>query len=376
MQSLSTSDRIAAIIEPWAKSPDKPDFRVHDMIIMALLDNAKGLTQAQVAEWIVDNFRFYKLGLTERLWETPLRHRLPFGVKEDLYPADKEISLFRARFKQVFSDINVPFCVRFDGENPVWSISEVAGFACLPSAISGQPEVKDVPFRFLDLAPEIRNTIYEMAFQLPVSGVGYDENTKSLKTLTRDIDEPPNFADWQTVDFYGFAAMIIPTGTSRTQKSMLETFTVNRQFRQEAMPVFYNLNHFHFADVCSMNKHLAHIPADMRTNISWISFTYARGPTGYVEATEDAGIRAFRMLRDISKLRRLDVSIDEKAWVGAGGGSVKYKSVMNWLGLIYYVKFAGWRWSISLAVRQLKLLSKPTYCGRRTLPEARSARAR
>ena len=322
-------------IRQWATRAEKPPYRVKSMVMFALIDMSQGLTQAEIVEWITDHFRFWKLCANTSL----LLRDGTAGFSADL--TDNEIATFQTQFDEVFNDIDIPFRVYGTVNGAIWSISPTAGEAAarVRSITRAGP-----PFRFMDLAPELRNKIYEMAFQLPKSGIAYSPHETKFTMLTDDLSQPSNFAHWQAVDKGTPLAVSIPRFSSPAVGKLLGPLRVSWQFYKEAMPLFYEINHFHFANVHDMYEQVTRISDARRKHIEHISFTYSRSTSVHREERVAASI--FGTMCRIKYLTRLDICIDEAEWLRHSGHvngapSGKYSSVMNMAGLGTLHKFRG-----------------------------------
>lgn len=112
-----------------------------------------------------------------------------------------------------------------------------------------------------------------------------------------------------------------------TYRALLQ---VSKQVFQEAMPVFYGGNNFVFPTLERMLWFLERTPESRRNHVNHINFHYES-----FEVTDAA--RAFRFLKEISKLRKLDVVIGislrcciRPLW---GSSSPQYSSLLEVPGI-------------------------------------------
>ncbi|KAK3673773.1 hypothetical protein LTR78_006326 [Recurvomyces mirabilis] len=123
-------------------------------------------------------------------------------------------------------------------------------------------------FPFLDLPPEIRNRIYDVVFRFLKSGVCLD--TGSAKNGARVLSKSLNNTDVSWRD---------RSGQFRTQsiRKILSPLATSKQFRQEALPYFYQVNTFVFLDQGDMNVTLRRLPKAHIPFLRSIKFTYLAG---------------------------------------------------------------------------------------------------
>jgi hypothetical protein len=101
-----------------------------------------------------------------------------------------------------------------------------------------------------------------------------------------------------------------PSATERTAELMALLF-VNKQIFEEAMPVFYDVNHFHAANLIELYNMLRHCGARRRPYFTNISFRYSQG-TGIKSAA-----RAFELLKDVKRLRHLEIEVVDTDFFGS-----------------------------------------------------------
>ena len=149
-------------------------------------------------------------------------------------------------------------------------------------------------FPFLKLSPELRETIYQMVFGFPPSGLmtGYLHRSVeiSLRTITKDFSCPFSF---QGTRRYSIAGQF----TLPLLKVILAPLLANKQVFAEASYCFYRVNTFYFCDIYDLHKILSSISPSRRQHLGHIAFGYRP-----VDARRAAA--AFRVLATVKRLRR------------------------------------------------------------------------
>ena len=278
---------------------------------MALIDCGEPMTRREICEWVVDAFRYYKLCAIEGMWKDNSSNKTMWVSTQHA-----AIRSFKNRCEYLLGELESP--IEHDESLSTWWISQAAGIAALPKIIKPSSSATSA-FRFFDLPAELRNKIYDMVFGFPTSGLHRKRNASNFVTLSRDLDEPPDFDLWhQYMDQFQYCkADPVPSFTTGSLGTILRSLTVSRQFYKEAMPIFYAINHFYFSNVYSMHKALLSLSEQRRSHLSWVSFRYKQVSYGHEE--HRCAVAAFSLLATLDNLRRLDIQIDEERWISHEG---------------------------------------------------------
>lgn len=199
--------------------------------------------------------------------------------------------------------------------------------------------------RFFELPAEVRLMIYEEVLRVPAGELQYDDHefdprNKGLKfrlSSRGERHERSYRRNWSTLLTMGRADSIRNYKPNRWASdptpNIMSLLRVNRQMFEEAMPVFYNVNTFHANSLQELTHMLQHCGARRRECFSNISFEYGdkTGPR--------TALKAFRLLMQVKYLHTLQISIEDKPYLGSGTNDAPYKSVdlmpgMELLGII------------------------------------------
>ncbi|KAK5702152.1 hypothetical protein LTR17_022579 [Elasticomyces elasticus] len=169
--------------------------------------------------------------------------------------------------------------------------------------------VDNTIFPFFELPPELRNAIYTMLFQYPRSGLYLPDDKRTPKIVSRDLDD---------------ATALMPV-VYRTRKpyhtgklgDILSPLLANRQFYNEAMPIFFDINTFYFLDQSHMRKAIGNLPEVSRKHIRSLGFTYTVAKASQVRDAQN-----FRILQSLPNLRASSLWFHVDMWKKRREGSM------------------------------------------------------
>ncbi|KAI7534983.1 hypothetical protein KC331_g12270 [Hortaea werneckii] len=246
LQSLR--NEVQEVIRPYTTADEEPPFSGGELIVMALVDtDEETLPKDRILRWIINTFKYYHDVFVDKAFQA-LEPDLNFGIGSD--------EAVLVNIAEAFTEYEVPICEsRVMGEKrdpKFWSVTTQAARLYLRHWL--EPEREGI-FPFLELSPEIRNNIYELLFTFPSSGVHVQESKDGDKEgfdvyFLQRIDEPgPSSRKWSDSLVKGSQFII-----KKSMDDILVLLYVNRQVYEEAMPLFYMLNMFHF-DSYSVELH-------------------------------------------------------------------------------------------------------------------------
>ncbi|KAI7487590.1 hypothetical protein KC351_g2550 [Hortaea werneckii] len=284
LQSLR--DEVQEVIRPYTTADKEPPFSGGELIVMALVyTDDDALPKDRILRWIINTFKYYHDAFIDKA------------------------------FQNLADDLNFK-TARLASEKctaSLWSVTTQAARVYLRHWL--EPE-RDGTFPFLDLPPEIRNSIYELLFTLPSSGI-HVQNADGREGFDafflERIDEPvPYGRKWsESLDLGS------PSIKKKSMNDILALLCVSKQVNNEAMPMFYMINMFHFDSysielqnlVWSMPKsrfeHLRKLHLDFGEHVTewlldlWIDITGAL-------SAKSAGLAELRL------------SMTDDAWLGRG----------------------------------------------------------
>lgn len=235
------SSEINDLLTPYREHNMEPPFTPAEMIVMAVLSSETyAPTVGEILQWIIREFKYFSLKVIEEYVHT-------VNIDEEFVEGDERLDMVVKGFQKAFGCWAAPiqnaegetlFVV--DGLEDQVTVPVDAGRIFLRRWL--EPDRKG-SFRFLDLPAEVRNTIYEMVFSLPASGIRIGQNftfSHGPSLLHRDCDCEDDIVvhDWlareNCSDFENFAPM----------QTLLALLSVNKQISSEAMPYLYSVNYF------------------------------------------------------------------------------------------------------------------------------------
>ncbi|KAK3633651.1 hypothetical protein LTR56_015717 [Elasticomyces elasticus] len=302
---LGVRERIDVATLSWSKTEEEPPFCATDLILMALLSRGCPLTRKEICKWMVDNFGYYRKLAAEALWG--------YNRAAGELPAVHEV---HRKLDRAFKKYDLPVHVK-DLEGEGVEVKYTAHAAAGSMLALPNDNLKKGAFPFFRLPAELRNTIYELVFQYPRSGLYFASScTTQPRTLSRDLDDvgefpPPASSRKPWEDLY----------LAKPVHVILEPLLTSRQFYNEAMPVFFQINTFYFPNYHTMSATLYGIPVAHKKHIRSVSFKLA---TYIWQAKVDENFVALLMLPD---LRKMCIRFDEGNWLNGGLGVPAHQSI-------------------------------------------------
>lgn len=165
-------------------------------------------------------------------------------------------------------------------------------------------------FRFMELPFELRTMIYKMT----LSYATCERLIVSRKFHDRTVGGRLHFEIPRTHGAANFLNDVHDVITDNFQ-GMLALLSVNKQAYAEAMPIFYESNHFAFEDVSELLKFLTGIGPERRNHLLKLSVRYDHR-TCHRKQLKEVSRPAFTLLSQCSRLRRLEIrGYDEEAYL-------------------------------------------------------------
>ena len=310
MASLKPQVEIA--IAPYASSTSAiPPFTVAEMMVMAWVCRKKPrynfVSDKEVSDWTFLTFGYYRVMALEELYEHG------FQECERTFKARSEFhDLVFQRTIQV-ERMEVPLQACRHNVEMGYSSTLPGARRFLNRTIGGELNTFG---GFFKLPVEIRVLIYEKVFFCHVDGLQYIDAEFQPKSKVQGLrlsqrGKRPCWGyqeDWtrtnvsRTVskDKHWAFRMNYPSATEPTSR-LMALLLVNRQIFEEAMPVFYGVNHMHAPSLLQLTYMLKHCGERRRPHFTSISVSYAQsvGPK--------TANKAFRLLKEVKRLRRLEI---------------------------------------------------------------------
>ncbi|CZT20947.1 uncharacterized protein RCC_06808 [Ramularia collo-cygni] len=345
--------QIKALLNGFRRSKDQPKLSLEELSV-AIITIHPELTLLELQRHILKAFKYYNDAAVE-------------GSITRGYQGSWIISQFNSTFATLLRRFDLPFEV-FQGKNEddedgdELFVGPAAAQIFLQKHLpSPAVDTNKGPFPFLKLPAELRLQIYGFCLGLPKSGVSVRQANrhspaKEVVVRTKNFDEEMHLPDWETDtsptgvrarwDNFAFRnrhdgsltcpvlrTHLVSKANGEMKRmgcrwkpkwsckalswSTLLTSTlnfqallrVNKEIFNEAMPVFYSINSFVCTDLFHLDIFLATLAPERREQLKHISFFYTK-------ATYAKAAKAFKMLGEIEKLKRLDIMIDEEDFVG------------------------------------------------------------
>jgi hypothetical protein len=235
---MNLKEQIYKALEPFFESTERPPFTSEQLIAMALHSTGAIMTGREVIRWVVqrsahyanqaiDSDRgyfvldFFRHTLTE--YDFPIE---VYGREDGLNEA--KLSMTTAAAALVLGDV-------LEQGSPT-SDKDAFGRNAVTSTAAAASDT-DQASLFWEVRVELRVRIYEYVFWYPPSGLRYDGSR--WHAVSRDFAHPINMREWDHPNETGL--LEIPG-----LRYILAPLLASKQFYQEALPIFYNTNTFHF----------------------------------------------------------------------------------------------------------------------------------
>ncbi|KAK3661204.1 hypothetical protein LTR56_000327 [Elasticomyces elasticus] len=290
-------DSIASSIRKHTLSMHKPPYTGDELVVMAWICDGSQVPYARESafEWILRQFPYYRM-VNANLWNA---QGLTHGRDELVIPGLSEVY---ARSDQPIATVNLMGEV---WQNPPtgYSICLVPGRVYVRSSVA--PTNKPMPFRFLDLPPEMRNAVY---LRLLVQEKPGFFATTSVDPVSVVLLRSCGGINRYNVEPQAFGTGLVSSDLQQTLPSMLALTQTCKQLCGEVLPYFYGENRFHFANLEDSDDVLNRLTPSHATHLSDICLSVMscgreNGCTGLS--------RALQMLRTTKKLKRFELEFME-----------------------------------------------------------------
>ena len=301
--------QVETAVAPYASSTSAiPPFTVAEIMVMAWVcrkkPHYKTISDKEVSGWTFLTFGYYREMALEELYEHSFQEcGTTFKERSEIHDLAFQRTIQLERI-----EVPLEVCWRNDVEGYSSTVAGAQRF--LNRAVGG--ELTNFS-GFLKLPVEIRVLIYEKVFFCDVDGLQYNDaefneaksKVRGLRLsqrgerpcwdyqedLTRTTISRNNY--WTLRDNY-------PSATEPTSQ-LMALLLVNRQIFEEAMPVFYGVNHMHATNLLELTNMLKHCGERRRPHFTSISVSYDQsvGPK--------TAKKAFRLLKQVKRLRRLEI---------------------------------------------------------------------
>lgn len=257
---------IEAIVAAYKDDDAKPPLSEAQLAVMAILCLQNELilvTKAEIFEWILDNFKFYKNTAVKKVAGAA------GDPEQDSVETKVIFGATRLYFESYEAPISAAHCARTLAtiETREFSVSAAAGRLYLQPLLV-QPNKGTFPF--LELPAELRVRIYEMVFSFPniVIGLEYDDNGMEYQPAALCLwEREHNIYFDQTVDTGSYVV-------SRPLKTIFAMLTTNKQIFAEAVPCFYSINRFYVIHVSTLVSWVEFLAPSRLQHLRHISFPY------------------------------------------------------------------------------------------------------
>ncbi|KAK4896587.1 hypothetical protein LTR27_005505 [Elasticomyces elasticus] len=263
------------IINPKLRDTREEPCTTTMAVIMALLAHDHPLTRAEICEWMVDVFGYYRRLAFLALWI----HDKPSGKTPMLKDLHRELD-------DVYRTYDSPVRLTEGPRRPHEDVTFTVLDSLREQWLGPEPPVDYTNFPFFELPPELRTVIYEMVFEYPKSGLYF---ASAYHDRPKVRSQNPN----DNGDFEGLQPINVRwLPQTKPIKSILRPLLISRDFYAEARPVFFDTNKFCFADLATMSRLIM------------------RMPVSHVQS-----LRSAEVFSELSGLRRLTIRFDEEYYL-------------------------------------------------------------
>ena len=314
-------EKIKAVIEPYYLSMEKPPFTEEQLAVIALVHHGAPQMTRQIFDWIFDNLAYYGDLRRRALWifskgcAGTISHGYggTYTVEE---PTTDELVLFRKQLDAVSWQYEAPLLELSSDEQMYFAVSNADAKKFLEPILQRDGDGSHFPF--FRLPSELRTAVYECLFQYPSSGVmvigshsaqdiSSPQQIRRLTVLSRSTNDEFSKDRWlcATDEFRSHFPSSLHEGhlfRTRPIKDILLPLLVSRQFYEEAMPVFYDINRFYFRGHMPRKRALEALAPNRRKHVAHLSI-YVEGMLHQPRTAAEI----HELLLGMSRLRSIDV---------------------------------------------------------------------
>ncbi|EME84858.1 uncharacterized protein MYCFIDRAFT_173762 [Pseudocercospora fijiensis CIRAD86] len=286
-------DDIESFLSPYRHTLSKPDLPLEQLVVVAVCFNPDRAGTCAL-KWLVSNFRYFQDLVNSDFCGVTL-------------PSSSQN--FRKEFFNAIYKLDVPITVK------KLKLVVDADEARLFLGLNGRDSTTS--FRFMALPPEIRNTIYEMAFTPALSRVhALTKNNIMTFPLLNWFWTPADLPHGQEKQTWEGRTLI----QAHFERPRNGSLAIEFQFYAEAMPIFYSTNTFVAHDNGELNDLMKKTPEHRRKHFQQVVFMLhpkdvdigARIHSIRNLTKDYSGLKA---LQGIADLRSLDIVMWEEEWM-------------------------------------------------------------
>jgi hypothetical protein len=318
---MTLNAKVEAAVAPYASlSSHAPTFSIAEIMVMAWVcrkrQDRNYVSDEEVSDWMILTFGAHRKMALEELYKHSLQNcDVSFKSRTPFH------NLAFQKTAQI-ERMGVPLEVHRDNDKGGYSSTPAGARRFLRRTLGYELAEFDL---FFKLPVEIRVLIYEEVFRCHADGVQYNDTEFHPKSIVRGLqlsqrgkrpcwdhrdDLTRSSAPHSSRTEHWSMRKKWPSATERTAELMALLFA-NKQIFEEAMPVFYDVNHFHATSLLELYNMLSHCGARRRPYFTNISFRYSQG-TGIKSAA-----RAFELLKDVKRLRHLEIEVVDTDFFGS-----------------------------------------------------------
>ena len=169
-------------------------------------------------------------------------------------------------------------------------------------AMEDAPTVPVQPFPFMNLPPEIRTMVLKELLLMPGAIMVKDGMSVTGQTgESKYVRDPPPFANVGSE--VAEKQHVFKESEVVYQHDLIGMFSASKLIFQEAVPIYFGLNLFHFDDLDAFERFITKLGAEFRWQLARVTITYR----GYSPA------RAVKHLVGCVGLRELTLHIHKKS---------------------------------------------------------------
>lgn len=301
---------VLTLVAPYEGKLEEPPFSTPELVVISAVcwDHS---TKFMILNGVLSNFPYFgRMAISEYV-------STQFYWLDNETPKPDEVV---PGFDDAFGVYYLPFAAA-DGQNaivPFLTEDEPQKIRVRPRAARVflrdllEPERKGT-LPFLELPAELRNAIYEMLFTFPAEGIAVAQRTcDALPGLLVHRRREDEFVPHR-VEYLDFGSnqgeLLIDQDTL-----WFEILRVNRQIREEALPLFYGLNHFCCIDPKATSAFLHKLNPDKLKFVRDIRLNLSADCGDLDEIKEFRSI--MRAFATVAHLRRLEIETDDHDWIG------------------------------------------------------------
>ncbi|KAK3680532.1 hypothetical protein LTR37_021184 [Vermiconidia calcicola] len=302
LQRTGVRKEILALVEQHNREDEVPPFSGPELFVMAVLCSPEESLEAKdVLRWIIKSFSYYRDLALDAYAASAMGGDCQDAAEMVIDDFDEALNSWEAPLIRANTEENALLTAYAD-RGTLFTVPLGAGRIFLSQWLE---PTRTGTFPLLRLPAELRNSVYEMGFSLPMLEIDYYSSSPGhgVALYQRELD-----------DFRKRGDLAVPDGDtlkSAPMQKILALLSTNKQIYNEAMPFFYKINSFYFHNIRSLRVFTTRVPSDRLQHVSHLHISYGGPQKTHLRETKPA----LAALAQLDGLRTLRINVYDQEWL-------------------------------------------------------------